>query len=141
MSSDPEYYQESEKHLASVEKPEEKYDMLTELNLDIALTMYDKQEKFIEQLKTIRWYNKEKIDEFNRLIIFVDQALKSLKNEIVSLADYDIYHEDNSNRIVVSYVFNKNPSLNEEKKIARKEVLILEKINVYRINFERTYKL
>ena len=80
------------------------------------------------------------IDEsIESLIVFTEQALERKLTNISSLKNYKVDFDSENGIIVVSYFIKGKLSIQEEREIADFEVITLERINVYRIEFRRTY--
>ena len=112
------------------------------LDLGIALKEYEKLENEFRQIKTIsikRW-EFEKEEPIASLLAFVEEAFNKRVSSIESLQKYDLEFDEDNGLILVKYFFKNKLTLEEERKIAELEVLILERINVYRIEFHRIYK-
>jgi len=122
--------------------PSQETSEFAKLDLDIALKEYEKLEKEFRQVKTIsikRW-EFEKEEPIASSLAFVEEAFNKRVSSIKPLQKYDLEFDENNGLILVMYYFEKKLTLEEERKIAELEVLILERINVYKIEFHRIYK-
>ncbi len=112
------------------------------LDLGTVLKKYEELENESQQVKmmNIKKWEFEKEEPFSSSSEFIKEALNKRVNSIESLQKYDLEFEEYSGLILLTYYFESRLTLEEERKIAELEVLILERINVYRIKFHRIYK-
>ena len=136
------------KRLLAVKPSEEILDS-SELNLGFALKKFEELKKKYEELENesqqvkmmnIKKWEFEKEEPVSSSSEFIKEALNKRVNSIESLQKYDLEFDEYSGLILLTYYFESRLTLEEERKIAELEVLILERINVFRIKFHRIYK-
>ncbi len=112
------------------------------LDLGTALKEFEQLENEFRQIKTISIKRKEpeKEEPIASLLAFIEEAFNKRVSSMELLQKYDLEFEEDNSLIIVKYYFKNKLTLEEERKIAELEVLILERINVYRIEFNRIYK-
>lgn len=83
---------------------------------------------------------KAEIDEtIDSLVIFTEKALERKLDKIPSIKNYSVEFENENGIITVDYFIKNKLSIQEERNLADFEVIVLEKINIYRIEFRRNY--
>ncbi|UJG44430.1 MAG: hypothetical protein K9W46_04425 [Candidatus Heimdallarchaeum endolithica] len=98
-------------------------------------------EQVIEKQKILRFKKpKSESDKIQSLTIFIEKAIEKKKESIKDMYDFKIEFDEYNGLFIVSYYFDRDLTLEDERKIAELEVLILEKIDIFRIDFQRIYK-
>jgi len=98
-------------------------------------------EQVIEKQKILRFKKpKSESDKIQSLTIFIEKAIEKKQESIKAMYDFKIEFDEYNGLFIVSYYFDRDLTLEDERKIAELEVLILEKIDIFRIEFQRIYK-
>ncbi|MCG3254834.1 MAG: hypothetical protein KAU62_02020 [Candidatus Heimdallarchaeota archaeon] len=111
-------------------------------------TVFEEIERIKKQIDTTKadqnkisfTRRKTEIDEtIDSLVIFTEKALERKLDKIPSLKNYAVEFDNENGIITVDYFIKNKLSIKEERNLADFEVVVLEKVNIYRIEFRRTY--